>query len=231
MSSTVGGRTYGGMTAEDRLVQRRESLIGAGLELFGTQGYPNVSVKRICDDAGLTQRYFYESFPDRAALLAEVYSRCVDTARHATVAAAASVFTEAGISGGAIPPELIPRVTTEALGAMIRCLADDPRRARIMMIEVVGVSPELEKLRLTAIHEWASLIVGIAVGDDAPTSHQRMAAIGLVGALTQLLVEWQMAVTDPITPEMGPKLFEVEAIHAVMTDMFTSTYERIFTPS
>ncbi|GEE00650.1 TetR family transcriptional regulator [Gordonia spumicola] len=216
------------MTAEDRLVQRREALIAAGLELFGTQGYPNVSVKRICDLAGLTQRYFYESFPDRAALLGAVYTRCVDTAREATVTAAAAVFTEAGITGGAIPAELIPRLTTDALGAMIHCLSDDPRRARVMMIEVVGVCPDLEKLRLTAIHEWAALIVGLAVGDSEPTSHQRLASIGLVGALTQLLVDWQTAMSSPIGPDVGPELFDVEAIHAVVTDMFIATYDRVF---
>lgn len=228
MTNTAGGRTYGGLTAQDRQVQRRESLIEAGLELFGTIGYPNVSVKRICAEAGLTQRYFYESFDDRAALLGAVYLHCVDIARDATLTGAASVFDDPAAPDGPIPAELIPRLAEAALGGFITSLAQDARRARVIMIEVVGVSPGLEQTRLRAIHDWADLILGFASRGAEPTPDQRLGAIGLVGAITQLLVDWQTAVSEPVENGYGLDVFGIEAIHRVVTEMFVATYRQMF---
>src|SRR4029077_5184552 len=55
-------RAYGGVSAEDRIAARRAKLLDAGLELFGTRGYATTGVKDVCREAGLTDRYFYESF-------------------------------------------------------------------------------------------------------------------------------------------------------------------------
>ncbi|ALG86458.1 TetR/AcrR family transcriptional regulator [Gordonia phthalatica] len=230
MSNVTGGRTYGGVSAVERQKQRRSALVEAGLELFGTDGFLNVSVKKICDEAGLTQRYFYESFPDRVALLAAVYQHCVDEARADTLQAAAAVLQRMNVTDGPIPREVIPALAEEALGGFIKNIVDDPRRARVILIEVVAVAPEIEKLRLGAIHDWADLIGGFAGGGEPLTPTQRLGAIGLVGALTQLLVDWQMALTNPVSESAGPDFFQVDAIHRVVTEMFVATYDRIFAP-
>ncbi|WP_026918097.1 TetR/AcrR family transcriptional regulator [Gordonia shandongensis] len=230
MTTQGAGRIYGGVSAADRQKLRRSALVEAGLELFGTEGYPNVSVKKICDEACLTQRYFYESFADRVELLAAVYEHCVDIGRSATIAAAADVLGRMEIEGDAVPAVAIPALAEEALGAFISALVDDPRRARVILIEVVGVAPEIEKLRLGAIHDWADLIAGFACGGRPPTPAQKLAAIGMVGAITQLLVDWQTAMSAPISDEAGPDLFNVEAIHRVVTDIFIASYNRIFRP-
>ncbi|NLG45425.1 TetR/AcrR family transcriptional regulator [Gordonia sp. (in: high G+C Gram-positive bacteria)] len=224
------GRTYGGVTAAERQTLRRKLLVKAGLELFGTEGFLNASVKKICDEAGLTQRYFYESFPDRVALLAAVYEYCVEEARNDAIIGAAEVLERAGVAGPEIPPTVIPELAKEALGGFIKNVVDDPRRARIIFIEVVGVAPEIEKLRLRAIHDWADLIGGFAGSGKPMTQAQKLGSIGLVGALTQLLVDWQMAQTDPVSDDLGPAFFQMDAIHEVVTEMFVATYERIFRP-
>ena len=77
------GRLYAGTGPEQRQARRRAAFVDAGLNLFGREGFRHVSVKRLCDEAGLTQRYFYESFADRSALLAAVYEHCVDICRAA----------------------------------------------------------------------------------------------------------------------------------------------------
>ncbi|NED65389.1 TetR/AcrR family transcriptional regulator, partial [Streptomyces sp. SID10244] len=92
--STPEGRRYGGADADERRDRRRLDLIAAGLDLFGSDGYASASVKRVCEHAGLTQRYFYESFADRPALLAAVYEDCVEFARVATVDAAAGFVAD-----------------------------------------------------------------------------------------------------------------------------------------
>ena len=84
------GRLYAGTGPEQRQARRRAAFVDAGLNLFGREGFRHVSVKRLCDEAGLTQRYFYESFADRSALLAGVYEDCVAFARSAVLNAAGS---------------------------------------------------------------------------------------------------------------------------------------------
>jgi AcrR family transcriptional regulator len=55
---------YGGATGEQRIAERRSKLIDAGMTLFGSPGSESVRVKDVVDQAGLTERYFYESFSD-----------------------------------------------------------------------------------------------------------------------------------------------------------------------
>src|SRR5471032_598349 len=67
-------RTYGGLAMAERVAARRARFVEAGIELFGTQGFRGATVRGVCAAAGLTDRYFYESFASLEALLAEVYS-------------------------------------------------------------------------------------------------------------------------------------------------------------
>lgn len=229
---TTRGRRYGGADAAQRRDRRRADLIAAGLELFGTEGFATVSVKRICDHAGLTQRYFYESFDDRFALLAAVYEDCVAAARTATVGAGAPFVGGSGGAGSesagilATDAEAVARAT---LGAFIRTLADQPRRARVMLVEVVGVNPDLERLRLTAIHGWADLILELALGERAAARPQRLAAIGLVGAVTQLLVDWYTSTAGEFAAgdATDADLFELDAILDVSVELFVAAYQRL----
>lgn len=225
-------RTYGGVSAQQRRDQRRSALIEAGLQLFGTEGYLNAPVKRICDEAGLTQRYFYESFNDREDLLDAVYRSCVDILRTATTTAATEYLAQVPevADGGPVPEQHIPQLARIAFGSFLETLTVDPRRARVILIEVVGVSPALEELRLGAIHDWASLIVGFTVPSPGDTARHTLAAIGLVGAITQLLVDWQTAAVNPVDAQFGPDLFTVEAIHDVITDMLVGTYRQVLRP-
>ncbi|MET0449239.1 MAG: TetR/AcrR family transcriptional regulator, partial [Aeromicrobium sp.] len=67
----VKAGTYRGMTAQQRVADRRDRLVEATLEVWGRDGGPTVTMTRICAEAGLTERYFYESFDNLdAALLA-----------------------------------------------------------------------------------------------------------------------------------------------------------------
>lgn len=224
------GRRYGGVDPDERRVRRRNDLVAAGLELFGTEGFAAVSVKRVCEQAGLTQRYFYESFADRPALLSAVYDDCVAVARSATAAAAAE-FVENG-GGAGVAAEDASVVARIALGAFLRVLTDDPRRARVMLVEVVGVNPELERQRLGAIHGWAELILGLALGERTSSRTQRLAAVGLVGAVTQLLVDWytSSAGTGGISADgMTADADDLDAVLDVCVELFTAAHGRLLT--
>ncbi|MBD0862828.1 TetR/AcrR family transcriptional regulator [Gordonia sp. zg691] len=258
------GRRYGGADPTERRDRRRAALITAGLDVFGTEGYAKTSVKSVCESAGLTQRYFYESFSDRADLLVAVYDDCVAFVRSATVGAVAQFLdhrlatTSAGDATAETPenatrsqtgstdpdgpnphefdpegiaPEHVPDAARAALGAFMSSLSDDPRRARVMLVEVVGVTPEIEQVRMRAIHGWAELILTLARGSRPPSHRQRLASVGLVGAVTQLLVDWYVAGEENADPahEQPTQRETLPEILDVCVELFVAAYERLLT--
>src|SRR6476620_10173510 len=78
VTTTKQRRAYGGISADERIAVRRAKLLDAGLELFGTRGFRATGVKDVCREAGVTDRYFYESFNDGRALFLAVFDRLTD---------------------------------------------------------------------------------------------------------------------------------------------------------
>src|ERR1700760_1177054 len=59
-------RPYGGVEASERLALRRRRLLEAGLELLGgSDNHPELTVRALCAEAGVSARYFYEGFTDK----------------------------------------------------------------------------------------------------------------------------------------------------------------------
>ncbi|HET6154427.1 MAG TPA: hypothetical protein VFE15_15900, partial [Marmoricola sp.] len=75
----MGGpeRSYGGKTASERAAERRTRLVEATIEVLSESGEARATMTAICAGAGLTERYFYESFGGLDdALLAALDSVC-----------------------------------------------------------------------------------------------------------------------------------------------------------
>jgi AcrR family transcriptional regulator len=169
------------MTAADRRAQRRESLLAAGLELFGTRGFQATSIRDVSTQASLNSRYFYESFATKEDLLERVYRRIVRDLASAVIEATAheSRSLEAQARAG--------------LAASWQVFTADRRKARVLALEVVGVSERLERLRRDNRHAFADIIVRNAlsyVGDVELRLDPMLAARALMGASMDLLVDW-----------------------------------------
>ncbi len=181
--STEGERTWGGRTLEDRRAQRREQLLDAGYALLGDSGAAQVTVRGVCRAARLTERYFYESFDDREALLVAVHARVAGEARAAIAAAVADG-----------PNEPVARATA-AVEAFVKLLEDDPRRGRVLLGEVFSDN-RLARAGVDMIPAFAVLlaeqIAGIfgtlPEGPDALDG--QLTSVALVGALAHLFSAW-----------------------------------------
>ncbi|WP_035126118.1 TetR/AcrR family transcriptional regulator [Conexibacter woesei] len=175
------GQRYGGRTAEERRAERRERLLDAGLELFGTQGYANTSIEALCAATRLNPRYFYESFQTREALLRAVYDRHMEHLAQ-TVAAALQ------------DAPLDPRGRVEVgLRAFVQTQLADHRNARITYLEIVGVSLELEHHRRSVLRGFAGLLEQeadrVAATGLLPPRDRRLTALALGGAVDGLLTD------------------------------------------
>src|SRR5882762_7144679 len=114
---TESTRVYGGVSAGQRRDERRQRLIDAGLELFGTRGVAAVGTVDICAEAKLIKRYFYESFSSIDQLAAAVFEQI--TAR------LVEQVVPAIVAGGGQDPR-------PALTAYVRGSLADPRVARLL---------------------------------------------------------------------------------------------------
>src|ERR1700761_8746098 len=180
-------RPYGGLAMEERVAARRARFIEAGVELFGTQGFRGATVRGVCAAAGLTDRYFYESFPTLEALLAAVYHSLKD--RFATRLTQES-FTSEDWRGDAAAIERQVTVAYELWFDTVR----DPRVARILLVEILGVSPQMDALYEESARAMAALTIAplSATHPTLKLSKPRQELLGraLVGAALQVAKMW-----------------------------------------
>ncbi|WP_373081712.1 TetR/AcrR family transcriptional regulator [Zhongshania sp.] len=177
------GRTYGGESAEVRLARQRRQFMDAGLELFGTVGYRATTVRMLCKQAGLTDRYFYKTFADTEDLLAAVYTESLDQIQTEVITAINAAASKQAESG----------VIEAGLEAFFTAF-ENARMARVCWLEVMGVSPRIDSLYTGRIQQFADLLVGLgkAILPGWPLGEEetRITGIALIGAISQSALHW-----------------------------------------
>jgi AcrR family transcriptional regulator len=186
-STSVPQRPYGGVSANDRVAARREQLLAAGLELYGTEGFGAARVKDLCRVAGLTDRYFYESFRDSRELFLAVFDRVTDEL-FAAVAEA--------VAGAGDDPE---RQLRCAIETFIGALDADPRKLRVVFSEPAAVGSEAAAHMRLTLRRFADLVAATArrhLAADVPEDDVRLLALSLVGLLERVVSERQDGALD-----------------------------------
>jgi AcrR family transcriptional regulator len=180
----VSSRTWAGTTLEDRAAARRLALIDAGTELLGTEGAAGVTVRAVCRATKLSERYFYESFDGRDALLRAVHAQVAEQARNAIVAVVAAHVA----AGGEAEDESLAYA---AVGAFTAFLEDDPRRGRVLLSESFS-DTVLARHDIELVPAFAALLVAqiTALPDGPDAVDAELTAVALIGALRNLYLVW-----------------------------------------
>jgi AcrR family transcriptional regulator len=158
---------WSGVPLQDRQTLRRDELIAAGVDVLGGDDGSTLTVRAVCRAAGLTERYFYESFTDRDEFVRAVYDHVCSTAM------------------SALTSSTTPRDAVERFVALV---VDDPVRGRVLLI-----APEREPVLTKSGAEWMPSFIELLqhkltrITDPAV---QAMVATGLVGALTALFTAY-----------------------------------------
>jgi AcrR family transcriptional regulator len=158
---------WSGVPLEDRPVLRRDQLIAAGVKLLGSEGGPALTVRAVCREAGLTERYFYESFADRDEFVRAVYDD-VCTRAMSTLNSAST-----------------PR---DAVERFVELMVDDPARGRVLLL-----APEVEPVLTRSGAEWMPNFIDLLqrkLTRITDPVRQAMVATGLIGALTALFTAY-----------------------------------------
>lgn len=182
MAAMAQVRPYRGVDAAQRLAQRRQNLLEAGLELLGAGGDPaELTVRAICAQAGLGVRYFYETFSDKDDFAAAVYDWVI-----ADIAAT----TQAAVA--AAPAREQARA---AMANIVRTVAADPRVGRLVFsVQLSNTVIVRKRAESTALFAQLLLQHADAVGPRANELDEATAyfAVGGVGQTISAWLEGQL---------------------------------------
>lgn len=176
----VQSGTYRGMSTQERVAERRERLLQATLAVWADPE-TRTTMTAICNEAGLTERYFYESFTNLDEALTAVMDRVAEEIERVTSAAA-----EAG------DDDPTARVYA-TVRAFVQLLVDDPRKGRVAIIESVS-SPALRRRRTELLRylahrsaEEARIHLGLP---QRSAREDEVAGLLFIGGMAELVTAW-----------------------------------------
>jgi AcrR family transcriptional regulator len=117
-------RRYGGASAAERQAQRLERLLEAGFDVFGRMGYREATMRMVCSQARLTDRYFYEHFTTVDEVFLAVHQKVSAELAKVVLTAVASV-----------PMDDSMAMVRAGLKAFFEFIKEDPRRAQILLMD------------------------------------------------------------------------------------------------
>lgn len=186
-------RRYGGKSAEQRRAERRAALVTAALDIWRELGWASVTMRGVCARAGLTDRYFYESFADRDALLATIW----DQVRDETLQMLLDAITPYADDG----PLAQLRA---ALFAVVHHIGDEPQRAQILFGDHAG-SAVLEQRRRETIQLAVELLISIARphlrADVDEVAFQVNVLMG-IGGFVETMLAWRSGLVEADADEL-----------------------------
>jgi AcrR family transcriptional regulator len=195
----TGARPYRGVEAAERQAQRRARLLDAGLSILGSDsGAEALTVRGVCRQAGLSARYFYESFTDRDDFVGSVYD---------WVIADLAATTQAAVA--AAPPREQARA---GMANIVRSIAGDMRVSRLLFSAeladpvVVRKRDESSTLLATLLAQHVSQTFRLPEDD-----HLRAISHFTVGGVGQAITAWlagQMAMTSDELIELLASLLD-----------------------
>lgn len=179
-------RQFKGLSLAERKQARHEKLIEAGIQAYGTHGFFSVTVKDICNEAKLTERYFYESFKKSEHLFQCIFIKMIAKLQTTVLEALANTSSD--------PKQVIHSV----LDSVFSLLKNDPRMARIIYIDAMLVQELHQQATIRETMAQFDLLIyrfikGILPELSQSNSIVSLIATGLNGYVTQIAVRWVMS--------------------------------------
>ncbi|MFC0252135.1 TetR/AcrR family transcriptional regulator [Massilia consociata] len=176
MKAELTTRSYRGLSQEERRAERRSRLIAAAIAVYGERGYHQATVKAVCEAAGLTERYFYESFANSEALLIACFN-----------AVTFSVLGEIRQAAQGAGRGRIAR-SRAMLHAYFTALQREPQSARVFLVEIRGVSRAVDQAFDAALRAIGQEVARIVAPPGA--QEDQLLQAGVVGGVIHIALRW-----------------------------------------
>ncbi len=172
----VGNKSWAGSTLADRQSERRAKLLATALTLLASGGGQAVSVRAVCRGSGVTERYFYENFADREALVAAVFDQ-LSTEIMAAVTLAVSTCERSSRA-----------IAEAAVDAVVGLTIDEPEKGRALF--VAPVSDPMLYGKVDEVGRGLVAMIREQLPGRAPAAHRDLVASSLAGALAHLFHQY-----------------------------------------
>lgn len=183
-TKTRAARSYGGESHAERRTRRDTQFLDAGKVIFGDHGFQAAKVRDICAEAGLTERYYYESFGDLRDLFEAVYFRELGVLRHTL---------DRALAGATRKPEAMAHTLIESYFTLLRT---DTRLARILIVEIYGAAANIKGLYRRGVKQFADrfgLLVALGLDGAADSGlDPGLISTALVGIPSSLAMRWYL---------------------------------------
>ncbi|OZC51564.1 TetR/AcrR family transcriptional regulator [Rhodococcoides fascians A21d2] len=168
-------RPYRGVAADERRRERREKLLEACLDAVAESGVSTVTVDDICARAGLSKRYFYESFGDRDTILVSALDDVIDTV--------GTALNELEQQHGSAEDRV-----AHTAAALVRALTADPRAS--LLYTAASANPALDARRRQMVDRFTPLLMREVLDADPGDPRAEAATVLMVAGTTELLDRW-----------------------------------------
>lgn len=182
----VQSGVYRGVSAAERVADRRARLLEATLEVWADPAR-RTTMTAVCAEAGLTERYFYESFSGLDEALRAVLDGVADEIERTTTAAAEAAGDD-------------PVARTQAsMVAFVDLIAGDPRKGRVAIVEA-GAMPELRQRRTELLRHFAHRTAEEARAwlklPERTAAENELAGLLFIGGMAELITAWLDGAVD-----------------------------------
>ncbi|GEM30983.1 TetR family transcriptional regulator [Nocardia neocaledoniensis NBRC 108232] len=168
-------RPYRGVAAQTRLRERRQRVLEACLDLVAESGVADITVEAIAARAGLSKRYFYESFRDRDAVLVAAFGEALSPMGRELAAE---------LSACSCVEERVERTAR----VLVRTFTSDRRVARLYT-EAPG-NGALAQARRQMVDEFTPLLVREVLLGDPADPRASATSMLMVAGTTEVLDRW-----------------------------------------
>jgi AcrR family transcriptional regulator len=178
----MGARTYGHTITRPRgarqgghvVEMQRRRLLLAIVEVVGESGLEAATVGRVCEQAGVSRRTFYELFSDREACLLAALDAQVERLRESA---------SGEMQGSGSWRERLRR----ALAVLLEELDAQPDVARFCVIETPRAGPRLVERRSQLLEALACMVDGGRIEAPAAEEPPPLTAQGVVGGALSVI--------------------------------------------
>jgi len=162
----------------------RDRLLAAAIDIFAAKGYHGAVVDDIVAASRTSKGAFYHYFPSKQGIFITLMD---------TLAGMVEARVEEAIAAqrGALAK------VEAALRVVLETAAEQRELAKILLVEAVGLGPELEQKRLEIHRRFAAVIqrhLDRAVAEGSiPAQDTALAARAWFGALVEVITQWLVA--------------------------------------
>lgn len=190
-------RIYAGVDLKTRQAERKQRFIEAGIKIIGTTGYHSATLRALCREAGLTERYFYESFDNTETLFLAIldyltldFKTRLMTLVHAHILQSKSQLLP-------IHQNFEDQISLARLAlGLYFTEVQNPLFARITLIEVLGMSTAVDQRYIENTREFSEIVTQIirTIEPDIHigTQDEEIVGTALLGSIITAATGWML---------------------------------------